>query len=145
VTTLRILMSVTTAAVWCNVAAADPAPCGVVKPITFETGRAEASIHGGVARGELQCFSLAAKAGQSARLAISSVEGNAVFQFYRPGWSLAQDDGELTVNGQAYPHAANGDDARRWSGRLAATGANLIVVGSVRGGAAWTLHVAIAP
>lgn len=138
-------MGVMTASVWCNVASADPAPCATVKSITFEARRTEASVQGGVARGEVQCFSLDAKAGQSAHLAISSIEGNAVFQFYRPGWSLARDDGEMTVNGQAYPHAAEGDDARRWSGRLTATGANLIVVGSARGGAAYTLRVAVAP
>lgn len=124
-----------------NGAAADL--CGVVTPIRFAPHSTSAVVHGAVARGEIACWSLAAVAGQHASLVIVSVEGNAVFQFYRPGWRLERAADEVTVDGHAYPGAAEGDDARAWSGRLTASGDGLVVVGSIRGGASYRLRVSV--
>ncbi len=102
-------------------------------------------LQGGVARGEQACWSLSARAGQHAKLSITSKEKNAVFQLYEPGWTVKTDDGDLAVEGTAYRGAAEGDDASVWTGRLAKDGANLIVVAATRGGATYRLTVTVEP
>jgi hypothetical protein len=103
------------------------------------------TLEGGIARGERACYSMDARVGQSVRLAVASPEANAVLEFYKPGWTILPADGGADIKGSAYPGAAEGDDAMRWTGRLTATGAQLLVIGSVRGGAAYRVTVRIAP
>jgi hypothetical protein len=49
----------------------------------------------------------------------------------------------MVVAGQAYPGAAEGDDAQHWSGRLSASGKQLVVLGTTRGSGEYRLDVSI--
>ena len=129
----------------CKGVCAEPDLCASVRPILFSHGTVRATIRSAIARGEVECWSLAAKDGQSASIAVASTEKNAVFQFYRPGWRVVRQDDEMIVRGKPYPGAAEGDDATKWSGRLSGPGANLLVIGSTRGGASYNLLVTVSP
>ena len=73
-----------------------------------------------------------------------SPDGNAVFQLYEPGTTIGRDnDGLLEFHGQALHGAADGEDATRWSDRLPKSGTYLIVVGSTRGNARFSMDVKI--
>jgi hypothetical protein len=102
-------------------------------------------LSGGVARGESDCLSVSAKAGQRTSLMLHSAEANAVLQFYRPGWRVSRTDGGVQIAGRAYAGVAESDDATRWTGVLAETGAQLLVIGSSRGSAAYRLTITIGP
>jgi hypothetical protein len=100
-------------------------------------------VNGAIARGELDCWTIRARAGQAMSVKIESPETNAVFQLYRPGWRIRQQDSLTDIDGPAERGAADGDDARAWSGRVAQTGAMLVAVGTVRGGGQYRLTTAI--
>jgi len=100
-------------------------------------------VRGAVARGQIDCWTFVANAGQIAHVAITSTEKNAVFQIYKPGWKIARDDADRTVSGQAFSGAEEGSDAKTWSGQLVEGGKNLIVVGATRGGADYKLTLQI--
>jgi hypothetical protein len=101
------------------------------RAIRFARGSHSAEVQGSVVRGEVRRYSLGARAGQRMQIRLSSIERNAVFQLYRPG------------GGQAMPGAGEGQDARSWSGALPVNGSYLVVVGSTRGNASYTLRVSI--
>ncbi len=119
------------------------ASCAAPSPIRFAAGAASAEVNGAIARGELDCWTIRARAGQAMSVKIESPETNAVFQLYRPGWRIRQQDSLTDIDGPAERGAADGDDARAWSGRVAQTGAMLVAVGTVRGGGQYRLTTAI--
>ena len=120
--------------------AADPVPT----PIRFAGGASSATVEGAAIRGELELYSLEARAGQTMTVSITSLENNAVFQIWQPGARVARDrDNLITVTGQALPRAGETDDAMRWTGTLPASGRYLFVVGGTRGNASFRLQVAI--
>jgi hypothetical protein len=100
-------------------------------PIRFAKGSHSAEVRGSLLRGEVRRYSLNARAGQRMHVRIGSVEKNAVFQLYRPR------------SGAALPGAEEGKDAQSWSGALPVDGTYLLVVGSTRGNASYTLLVSI--
>lgn len=114
-----------------------------VQPIRFARGTSGAEVTGAVVRGERALFSLEARAGQTLTARITAPEGNAVFQIWRPGAVPRQQDGMAVIDGTALPGAAEGEDARSWSGKLPASGAYLIVVGGTRGNAEFRLSVTV--
>jgi hypothetical protein len=114
-------------------------PATAQQDIRFARGASSAEVSGTVLRGERVAYSLGARAGQAMTLRIASPGENAVFQLYAPGARLTPDG----VAGEPLPGAAEGEDARRWQGRLPADGAYLVVVGATRGNAAYRLEVAI--
>jgi|CXWL01.1.fsa_nt_gi uncharacterized protein YecT (DUF1311 family) len=111
--------------------------------IEFPRGSASTVIKGGVARGEVARYQFVAGPDQWAAVAAKSVEENAVFQLYAPGWKLATEDGDVVVTGEALWGAGEEDDATSWSGPLLDKGTYLLVVGSSRGGADYELSLAI--
>ncbi len=118
--------------------------CARATPIQFAPGTASGGVQGGVIRGDRDCYSVSARAGQKMLVTITSVENNAVFQLYAPGWRLGRDgDGILAVAGRALRGAEEGADTMRWNGTLPADGPNLIVVGGTRGNAGYRLVVTI--
>ncbi len=122
--------------------AADPVP--TPRPIFFARGASQGTVDGNVLRGERALYSITAGAGQAMTVAITAPEGNAAFQIYEPGSRVARDkDGILEVEGNALRGAGETDDATRWAGRLPRGGPYLIVIGSTRGNAGYTLHVKI--
>ena len=124
------------------VMAAEPIPSP--KPIFFATGSTSGTVGGRVLRGERSLYSVNAKAGQTMTVTITTPDGNAVFQLYEPGTTIGRDnDGLLEFHGQALHGAADGEDATRWSDRLPKSGSYLIVVGSTRGNARFSMDVKI--
>ncbi|MGD9879321.1 MAG: hypothetical protein AB7F22_08025 [Reyranella sp.] len=122
--------------------AADPVP--TPRPIYFATGSSKGTVGGHVLRGERDLYSVTAAAGQAMTVTITAPEGNAVFQIYQPGTTIARDnDGILEFKGNALRGAGETDDATRWSGRLPQRGTYLIVIGSTRGNAGYTMDVKI--
>ena len=60
--------------------------CGQPREIRFNPGTTSAVLPGGVPRGSIDCYAFGARAGQRLEVSIGSVENNAVFQIYLPGW-----------------------------------------------------------
>jgi len=124
------------------VMAAEPIPSP--KPIFFATGSTSGTVGGRVLRGERNLYSLNAKAGQNMTVTLTTPDGNAVFQLYEPGTTIGRDnDGLLEFHGQTLHGAGDSEDATRWSGRLPKTGTYLIVIGSTRGSARFSMDVKI--
>jgi hypothetical protein len=115
-----------------------------VEVIRFDPGASSKDISGAVIRGERSLYSIGARGGQRLSVSIAAAEDNAVFQIYPPGAQAEHRDyGAEIVGAKALVGAAEGEDAKTWSGILPATGAYLIVVGPTRGNATYTLKVAI--
>lgn len=100
--------------------------------IRFARGASAGEVSGSLVRGQTARYAVGARAGQRMRVRITAPEENAVFQLYAPGRPRT-----------ALPGAAEGDDARTWSGRLPASGDYLLVVGGTRGNASYRLRMEI--
>jgi len=141
-TVLAFLALVLSFAAEAAVMAAEPIPSP--KPIFFATGSTSGTVGGRVLRGERNLYSVSAKAGQTMTVSLTTPDGNAVFQLYEPGTTIGRDnDGLLEFHGKALHGAAEGEDATRWQGRLPKSGTYLIVVGSTRGNARFSMDVKI--
>ena len=115
-----------------------------VEIIRFARGATSKHISGAVIRGERSLYSIDARSGRRLSVSISSVENNAVFQIYPSGARAERRDyGVEIVGAKALPRAAEGEDTTSWSDILPATGTYLVVVGSTRGNATYTLRVTI--
>jgi hypothetical protein len=133
---LALLLSLSVAS------AAEPIP--VPKPIFFARGSNSSTIGGHVLRGDRTLYSLKAAAGQTLTVTLTTPDDNAVFQIYEPDTALARDaDGVLEFKGTALHGAEPGEDTTRWTGRLPRSGTYLLVVGSRRGNARYSIDVKI--
>ena len=82
--------------------------------------------------------------GATLTVTLTAPDDNAVFQIYEPGTTIGRDDdGLLEFHGKALPAANDGDDATRWKGRVKRAGVYLIVIGSSRGNARYSMDVKI--
>jgi hypothetical protein len=104
---------------------------GVTKRVRFARGTSATTIRNAVIRGERDRYLVAAKAGQTMTVKITSLDKNAVFQIY------------LSGEQESLPGAGETDDATKWSGRLPADNEYVIVVGGTRGNASYTLTISI--
>lgn len=106
--------------------------------VKFPKGKTATTIEDGLARGEVNEYTVKAKAGQIMTVSITAVEKNAVFDLYT-----------LTKGGERTPifdnHGKEVREATKWKGELPGDGAQtyLIVVGATRGGADYKLKVEI--
>jgi hypothetical protein len=114
-----------------------------IETIRFEPGASATVVSGAVIRGESALYALDARSGQRLTLSISSEEDNAAFQVYRPGARADRRDYGVQVLGDALPGAAEGEDARTWSGVLPVPGTYLVAVVPTRGNATYKLSVTI--
>ena len=120
---------------------AQMATCGgQLREIRFAAGASAGEMRGGVPPRSIDCYVIGARAGQQLDASITSVENNAVFQIYAPGWRDSPQNGP---EGPALRGTEPGRDARRFTGPLPANGRYLIVVGNTRGGSDYRLRVAI--
>jgi uncharacterized protein YecT (DUF1311 family) len=110
-------------------------------PIEFPRGASSTSVHGGIARGETPRYTFSARADQWIEIVLTSVEGNAVAQIYRPGWRLGA-TGEV-VSGDLQIEIGADAGSGEWSEVLPATGTYLVQLGTARGGAEFDLELAI--
>jgi hypothetical protein len=123
--------------------AAVTASCDAPVAIQFDKGAASAVREGGIARGELSCWTIAAVKGQVMTVQLQSTGDNAVMQAYAPGWRVSQVDGTYRFAGAALKGAAEGDDAPGWCGTLAVSGRYLIVLGTKAGGSDFKVTVSV--
>ena len=120
--------------------AAEPVP--TPRMIFFATGSTRGTVGGHVLRGARDLYSLKGLAGQIMTVTITAPDDNVVFQVYEPGAEVVRDaDGLLQFTGVALTHT--GDDATRWTGRLPRSGTYLIVIGSTRGNARYSMDIKI--
>jgi hypothetical protein len=127
--------------------AADPImlpPMPVLKPIFFAAGGKSGTVGGHVLRGERNLYSLIADAGQLLTVSITTPDNNAVFQIYEPGTKIERGaDGALQFTAKALHAAGSAEDTTRWVGRLPSRGTYIIVIGSTRGNASYSMDVKI--
>jgi len=134
---LALLLGATVAA-----GAAEPVP--TPKMIFFASGSTRGTAGGHVLRGNRNLYSVKAAVGRTMTVTITAPNDNAVFQIYELGTQIGRDaDGLLQFTGKALANADDGDDATRWSGPVPRTGTYLIVIGSTRGNARYTMDVKI--
>lgn len=120
------------------------AACNPPQPVRFAAGALSADVAGGLPRGERDCFTVTAKAGQ--RLAVTqreAADSNIVLQIYRPVWKTAVTPDGMQVNGAALKGAEEGADAAKWTGTLPVSGTYLLVLGTSRGSGDYHVHIAI--
>jgi len=113
--------------------------CTDIHDIHFPAGKNSTTVADGVVRAELSCYAFNAGSGQVVDVSVTSVENNAVFQIYRPGWKMV--DG--APDGAMLPGAGDSNDATHIKDVLPATGRYVIVVGGTRGNADFKLTLAI--
>ncbi|MEK6336437.1 MAG: hypothetical protein AABM67_16035 [Acidobacteriota bacterium] len=104
---------------------------GVNKKVRFAKGTSSTTIRGAVVRGDRDRYIVGAKAGQTMKVRITSLEKNAVFQIFFAGEQ------------ESLQGAGEEDDATSWSGELPADNDYVIVVGGTRGNATYTLTISI--
>jgi hypothetical protein len=127
-----------------SAAAPATASCYDPKPIRFAPSTTAAELTGSIARGERECFTITARTGQRMTVTQTDLgEGNIVLQLYRPRWTVVPSPDGTVVRGRALEGAGEGSDAREWTGRLPATGAYLIVIGTSRGGGEYKVRVGV--
>lgn len=108
----------------------------VKKEIRFSRGTTGAIIAGAIVRGDQDQYTLGALAGQYVDARITSLEGNAVARLYAPGAKVSA-DGDVTGSEVGAIRAGS------LRARLPTSGAYLIVVGSNRGNAQYSLSVQV--
>jgi hypothetical protein len=113
------------------------------REIRFPRGASEATVGNSVIRADRDLYTATARAGQTMRVRITSVERNAVFQIFRPGARFEKVDEIYEFDGQALSGTSEEDAAMSWSGTLPQSGKYLIVVGGTRGNATYRLTVSI--
>ena len=122
--------------------AAGAASCDAPAPIGLTPSPSAGEVRGGIARGELACFTIAGHLGQ--HLSVSQPDpgdSNIVMQIYRPPWAIKHTEDGVRVRGQALPGVKEGDDAKGWGGTLPATGNYLLVLGTSWGGGEYHVQI----
>ena len=76
------------------------------------------TISGGVVRGARDLYHLDARSGHRLNVTIKAPAESAVFQLYRPGYTLTSDGAITAIKGEALIGAGETDDARAWTGPL---------------------------
>lgn len=114
---------------------------GLRKTIHFKAGTNSTKIHDGVLRGEQNHYFIGAAAGQTMEIKLTSLEHNAGFTVYGPGFTIKKDEYGEEVEGQ---RIFEGDESHQtWSGVLKAPGKYLIEISSGRGNASYDLVISI--
>ena len=124
--------------------ASEAASCSPPSEIHFARGSWTSTVSDAIARGDIACWTVQARRGQSIHVRITSPEQNAVFQIYRPGWTIGDDQNSAPrISGTTMVRAGDGDDTKDWAGKLGDKGRFLIVVGATRGGAPYRLNLVV--
>ena len=77
------------------------AGCDRPAPLRFAPCTSGAIVEGGVPRGQPDCWTLNARAGQTLEAHVTSTGNNAVIALHPPGWRLRRDaSGQVTVEGK---------------------------------------------
>ena len=101
------------------------------KTVRFKPGTSGATYKDAVIRGETMTYILGARQGQTMEVKITALENNAVFQI------------KNQKTGKYLRGAGEGEDTRKWKGRLPSNGNYHIIVGGTRGNASFTIKMMI--
>ena len=114
------------------------------RELRIARGQKSVTVHDSVVRASTQRWRFSARAGQQAQFRLSSLERNAVFEVWMPGWKLLPlpDD---QVLGEHLPGASTADEVTRWEGALPVTGEYLVEVTGTRGNASYRFTLKIDP
>ena len=104
------------------------AQTGKTKTVRFARGKNSAVLKGAIVRGTQDRYIVGAKAGQTMTVKITSIEKNANFTVYFAGEQESLEGSEEATN---------------WTGKLSDDNDYVIVVGSRRGNATYTLTVVV--
>lgn len=106
--------------------------------IKFKKGESSAVLEDGLARGELNEYTLKAKGGQTMNITIDSPESNAVIELL---WQDKEGNRTPIKDAEGNPVA----EATDWNGKLPGNGLQtyIVVIGAIRGGAAYIMKVTI--
>ncbi len=128
---------------WLSFAGVGFAACDQPTPIRLPAGAASADVEGEVARGDRDCFSFGERKGLTLSITQpGNSDPNIAIQLYRPSWHIEHDDDDgVDVTGTPLKGAEDGADATQWRGELPASGVYLMMVGAIRGGDAYRLHI----
>ncbi len=128
--------------------AAQAEGCRRPQPVRFERGASTAELVGAIPRGERDCYTITARAGQ--HLSVTQPgrqagrdEGNVVMQLFAPHWRVVRTADGAAVGGRTLPGAGIGEDAPSWTGQLDASGTYLLVLGTTRGGGEYRVRVMV--
>jgi hypothetical protein len=120
------------------------AACPPARPVQLAVGASVVTLTGGIPRGERDCYTLRARQGRVLTIGQADTpDTNIVFQLYRPPWRIVGPSGGMAVGGAALQGAAEGDDARRFTGVLPVSGEYLLVIGTSRGSGEYRLQLGI--
>jgi len=120
--------------------------------VKFDKGKFSKIFNNAVIRGDREHYIFSAKAGQHLKVALSSVENNAEFQIYLPGYKILpkDEDGISSVSGNVFSKdnkivENNNEKASltHLNTTLNISGDYLIEVGGTRGNADYKLEIAI--
>ena len=125
--------------------AAQPAGSPLPDITTIEVAAGKtATVTGQVAPGGRNLYYVRASSLQTMMVTAVSPGNNATFQVYGPNTGIARGtDGAPVITGTAEPNAGAADNATAWMGMVPQTGQYLIVVGSSRGNASYSLTITL--
>jgi hypothetical protein len=110
----------------------------MLRPVHFTAGQSSITLDGAVVRGDSDVWSFAANGGQTATIAVTSLEDNAAFAIFEPPASVTHSDDGLDVDGTML-----GADIKQWQGKLPASGEYYVQVSGDRGNATYKLTISI--
>jgi hypothetical protein len=104
------------------------AQTGKTKRVRFAPGKSSIVLKGAIVRGTEDRYIVPAKKGQTMSVKITSIEKNANFTVYFAGEQESLEGSEEATN---------------WAGKLSDDNNYVIIVGSARGNATYTLTIAV--
>ena len=119
----------------CSIAMAD---CNHPTAISVARGASESTVEADAPATTIDCYQLAAKAGQEITVTVAGAKDDAVFAVFAPGWRATCDAADdCDINGDQM----SADEAKTWSDTAPATGAYLIVIDNSRSDSSYQLNV----
>ena len=116
----------------------------LIKIIKFKKGESSTLINNSVIRGESDNYIFSASANQQLKIKIASLDENASVQIYEPGFEInTNEEGVFNIKVFNLVGKEEVKDSKEWSGMLNKEGNYLMVVGSTRGNAKYSLNIEI--
>lgn len=116
------------------------ADCNHPAQIAVTPGATESTAETDTPAATLDCYQVAAQAGQQLAVSLAGPKSDAVFAVYAPGWAAScnpEDDCDIAGD------QLTADETRSWSGTVPVTGTYLIVIDNSRSDADYRLNVVL--
>ena len=114
------------------------ADCGHPTPISVAPGAADSTVESDTPTNALDCYQVAAEAGQVVSITVAGGRKDPVFAVFAPGWQASCTAvGDCDITGDQL----GDDEATTWSDTAPSTGAYLIVIDNSRSDSDYRLSV----